>query len=249
MTSTRMHMKTAIVTGGGSGFGAGIAKKFASEGAKVMVADINLAAAEAIAEAIGGIAQRVDVTESASVEAMAEAAIAKFGALDVLVNNAGISHPAQPMENLSEEEFDRILSVNAKSIYLTTRHVVPYLKKTGKGAILNIASASAVSPRPNLAWYSASKGWIITATRAMAIELAPFGVRVNAVNPVAGETQLLANIMGENSTAMKEKCLTSIPLGRFVTPEDIGNAACFLCSDEASLMTGVAIEVDGGRCI
>jgi 3-oxoacyl-[acyl-carrier protein] reductase len=249
MTGRRMNEKTAIVTGGGSGFGAGIARKFAQEGAKVMVADINFAAAEAIAGEIGGIAQGVDVTQSASVSAMVEAAIATIGVPDVLVNNAGISHPAQAMENLSEDDFDRILSVNVRSIYLTTRHIMPYLKKTGKGAILNVASATAVSPRPNLTWYSASKGWIVTATRAMAIELAPFGIRVNAVNPGAGETQLLANIMGVNAAIMKEQFLATIPLGRFATPEDVGNAACFLCSDEASLMTGVAMEVDGGRCI
>jgi 3-oxoacyl-[acyl-carrier protein] reductase len=115
--------------------------------------------------------------------------------------------------------------------------------------ILNMASTAAVSPRPRLNWYNASKGWVVTATKAMAIELAPFGVRVNALNPVAGETPLLKSFMGEDTPEMRAKFLATIPMGRFSTPEDLGNAARFLCSDEASLITGVALEVDGGRCI
>ena len=245
----RLEGKTAIVTGAGSGFGAGIARKFAAEGARVMVADINAAAAEAVAHEIGGTAQVVDVSRDGSVLEMAEAAFALFGRLDILVNNAGITHLPKPMEKVTEEEFDRVLAVNAKSVFLTARHIVPHMKAKGGGAILNIASTAGVSPRPRLNWYNASKGWMITATKAMAVELAPDAIRVNALNPVAGETPLLPSFLGEDTPEIRAKFLSTIPLGRFSTPEDLGNAACFLCSDEASMITGVALEVDGGRCI
>ncbi|MFD1911554.1 glucose 1-dehydrogenase [Halodurantibacterium flavum] len=245
----RLKDKTAIVTGGGSGFGAGIARMFAAQGARVMVADINTAAAQTVANEVGGIAQTVDVAQNDSVAAMAAAARDMFGTIDILVNNAGITHLPQPMEDVAEDEFDRVLAVNAKSVYLTARHIVPGMKAAGRGAILNIASTAGVSPRPRLSWYNASKGWMITATRAMAVELAPFGVRVNALNPVAGETSLLRSFMGEDTPEMRARFLSTIPLGRFSTPEDMANAATFLCSDEASMITGVALEVDGGRCI
>jgi 3-oxoacyl-[acyl-carrier protein] reductase len=241
--------KTAIVTGGGSGFGAGIARAFAREGATVMVADINTAAAEAVAAEIGGLAQTVDVSDNASVAAMAAAALAAWERVDILVNNAGITHLPKPMEEVTEDEFDRVLAVNAKSVYLTAKHLVPAMKAAGTGAILNVASTAGVSPRPRLNWYNASKGWMITATKAMAVELAPAGVRVNAINPVAGETPLLKSFMGEDTPEIRAKFLSTIPLGRFSTPEDMGNAAVFLCSDGASMITGVAMEVDGGRCI
>jgi len=245
----RLQDKTAIVTGAGSGFGAGIARRFAAEGARVMVADINAGAAQAVADELGGIAQAVDVADDASVAAMIDAAMAAWGRIDILVNNAGITHLPQPMEDVTEAEFDRVLAVNAKSVYLTARHLVPHMKAAKAGAILNIASTAGVSPRPRLNWYNASKGWMITATRAMAVELAPFGIRVNALNPVAGETPLLKSFMGEDTPEMRAKFLATIPLGRFSTPEDLANAALFLCSDEAGLITGVAMEVDGGRCI
>ena len=245
----RLEGKTAIVTGAASGFGAGIARRFAAEGARVMVADLNGAGAEALAAEIGGLAQQVDVAKDASVKAMVGTAMAEWGRVDILVNNAGVTHLPQPLEDVSEEEFDRVLAVNAKSIYLTARHLVPAMKAAGKGAILNIASTAGVSPRPRLNWYNASKGWVITATRAMAVELAPHGVRVNALNPVAGETPLLASFMGEDTPEMRAKFLSTIPLGRFSTPEDLASAALFLCSDEASMITGVGLEVDGGRCI
>ncbi|TYB89193.1 SDR family oxidoreductase [Oceaniovalibus sp. ACAM 378] len=245
----RLQGKTAIVTGAGSGFGAGIARKFAAEGARVMCADINLDAAQQVAREIGGIAQLVDVGQSDSVNDMAAAALEAFGALDILVNNAGITHLPGLMEDITEEDFDRVLNVNAKSVYLTARALVGHMKGRGTGAILNIASTAGVSPRPRLNWYNASKGWMITATKAMAVELAPFGVRVNALNPVAGETPLLKSFMGEDTPEIRAKFLATIPLGRFSTPEDMGNAACFLCSSEASMVTGVAMEVDGGRCI
>jgi len=253
----RLHNKIAVVTGGGSGFGAGIVRKFVAEGARVVVADLNLDAAREVAAAAGGAALAVhaDVSRADHTEAMLDAAVSHFGGLDILVNNAGVGHVPQPLETLGEDQFDRIFAVNMKAIYLAMKSAVPRLKaKTAsasgiRGAILNMASTAGVSPRPRLAWYNASKGWVITATRASAVELAPFGIRVNALNPVAGETPLLKTFMGEDTPEMRAKFLSTIPIGRFSTPEDLGNAACFLCSDEASLITGVCMEVDGGRCI
>ncbi|MCV2887529.1 SDR family oxidoreductase [Ruegeria aquimaris] len=247
----RLNGKTAIVTGGAQGFGAGIVAKFVSEGAQVMVADINLDQAQKTAADMDGdaFAHQVDVSDGNSVDAMAAAALRRFGHVDILVNNAGVTHLPSPMEDVSEADFDRVFRVNMKSVFLTARALVPHMKDRGKGAILNVASTAGVSPRPRLNWYNASKGWMITATRTMAVELAPSGVRVNALNPVAGETPLLKSFMGEDTPEMRAKFLATIPLGRFSTPQDMGNAACFLCSDEASMITGVAMEVDGGRCI
>ena len=245
----RLDGKTALVTGGGSGFGAGIARKFAAEGARVLVADINADAAREVASRIGGIAAVVDVSDNASVAALAYEAADALGDIDILVNNAGITHLPQPMEEVSEADFDRVLAVNAKSVYLTAHHFVPAMKARRSGVILNIASTAGRSPRPNLNWYNASKGWMITATQTMAIELAPHGIRVNALNPVAGETPLLPSFIGGDTPENRARFLSTIPLGRFSTPEDIGNAAAFFCSDEASMITGVALEVDGGRCI
>lgn len=247
----RLSGKRAVVTGGASGFGAGIVRTFAAEGARVLIADVDGPAAAALARELGAgvIAQHTDVSDGASVAAMAAAVTGAFGGLDILVNNAGIGQTPQPLEETDAALFDRLLAINAKSVFLTARAFVPGLKARGRGAILNIASTGGVSPRPRLAWYNASKGWVIAATRAMAIELAPFGVRVNALNPVAGETPLLATFMGADTPEMRERFLASIPMGRFSTPQDIAEAATFLCSDAASLITGVALEIDGGRCI
>ena len=246
----RLTGKTAIVTGGASGFGAGIVRKFAAEGARVLVVDINADGAAAMAEEVGNGALSIgcNVADGARVAAMAAFAIKEFGQVDILVNNAGITHLPKPMEDVTEEEFDRVFAVNCKSVYLTARELVPHMKTNG-GAILNVASTAGLSPRPRMNWYNASKGWMITATKTMAVELAPMKLRVNAICPVAGETPLLASFMGEDTPEMRTKFLSTIPLGRFSTPEDMGNAACFLCSDEASMVTGVAMEVDGGRCI
>jgi len=245
----RLEGKTAIVTGGASGFGAGIVRKFAAEGAKVMIADLNMALAEEIAAEVGGIAIQADVSSNDSVAHLADVASSLLGRIDILVNNAGITHLPKPMQEVTEEEFDRVFAVNCKSVYLTAKHLVPGMTEAGKGAILNVASTAGLSPRPRLNWYNASKGWMITATKTMAVELAPSGVRVNAICPVAGETPLLKSFMGEDTPEMRAKFLSTIPIGRFSTPEDMGNAACFLCSDEAGMITGVAMEVDGGRCI
>lgn len=247
----RLENKTAVVTGGGSGFGAGIVEKFIREGARVLVADINATAAEAVAAAQGEhcFACAVDVADAQSVAALFDTSVATLGRIDILVNNAGITHLPQPMEDVEEAEFDRVLAVNSKSVFLTAKSFVPHMKSNQGGVILNIASTAGVSPRPRLTWYNSTKGWMITATRSMAVELAGEGIRVNAINPVAGETPLLKSFMGEDTPEVRAKFISTIPLGRFSTAEDMAGAACYLCSDEASMVTGVALEVDGGRCI
>ncbi len=247
----RLAGKRAIVTGGASGFGEGIVRRFVAEGASVAIVDLNLPAARALAAEFGAAAFTLaaDVSKAAEVEAMAEAVLGRLGGVDILVNNAGVGQSPKPLESVDEAEFDRLWAVNAKSVYLTARALVPAMKAAHAGAILNIASTGAVSPRPNLAWYNATKGWMIAATRAMAVELASFGVRVNAINPVAGDTPMLATFMGEDTPQARARITASIPLGRLSTPADIASAATFLCSDEASLITGVALEVDGGRCL
>lgn len=246
----RLAGKRALVTGGASGFGAGIARRFAEEGASVVIADLNEAAAKELAAQLpSALACAADVSDADSIRRLTKAASDAFGGVDIVVNNAGIGHNPQPLDELSDAAFDRLFAVNAKSVYLMARAFVPAMKQRRAGAILNVASTGGVSPRPNLTWYNATKGWMITATRAMAVELAPFGIRVNALNPVAGETPLLATFMGGDTPETRARFLSTIPLGRFSTPEDIAAAATFLCSDEASMITGVAMEVDGGRTI
>lgn len=246
----RLKDKVTIVTGAGSGFGEGIAKRFAEEGAKVVIVDIDVAAGQRVARDIdGALFVEADVTDNASVEAMANATLDAFGGLDILVNNAGVAHLNQSMLDVDEATFDKVYAVNVKSIYLTAIHCVPALIERS-GTIVNIASAAAVSPRPGLTWYNGTKGAAVTLTKSMAVELADKGVRVNAVNPVIGETGLTVEFMGGKDTPeIREKFISSIPLGRMSTPLDIANAALFLASDEASLVTGVCMEVDGGRCV
>lgn len=247
----RLEGKSAIVTGGASGFGEGIVRKFITEGARVMIADLNIDGAQDLAKGLGAsaVAHQANVAYDGDVRALIKAARDAFGQIDILINNAGTTHLPAPMEDVSEDDFDKVFAVNCKSVYLTAKYCVPVFKSQGSGVILNVASTAGVSPRPRLNWYNASKGWMNNATKGMAIELAPVGIRVNAINPVAGETPLLKVFMGEDTPEMRAKFLSTIPLGRFSTPEDMGNAACYLCSDEASMVTGVCMEVDGGRCI
>ena len=247
----RLNGKTAIVTGGASGFGEGIVRKFLSEGAQVVIADINLSAAQIIADELGkeSVAVQVDVADGTSVENLQALASEAFGRIDIIINNAGVTHLPTPLDEVSEEDVVRDFTVNCKSVYLMAKSFVPDMKAQKGGIILNVASTAGVSPRPNLNWYNSSKGWMNTATKTMAVELAPFGIRVNAVNPVAGETPLLASFMGEDTPEMRQKFISTIPLGRFSTPKDIANAACYLCSDEANMVTGICMQVDGGRCI
>ena len=247
----RLKDKTAIVTGAGSGFGKGIAMRFAKEGARVGVIDINAEAAREVASQIGdsAFAMEADVSINRDVSRMVQEALDRWGQLDILVNNAGTTHRNQPMTEVTEEEYERIFAVNVKSVYLGAKHIVPVMKKQGFGVILNVASTAGVRPRPGLVWYNTSKGAMMTATKAMAIELAGEKIRVNAINPVAGETGMLHLFMGEDTPEKRAQFISSIPLGRLSLPEDMANAALFLCSDEAEMITGLCMEVDGGRCI
>lgn len=247
----RMDGKTALITGAGSGFGEGIARKFVEEGARVIVADINDDAGAKVAESLGLAARFVhtEVSRGGDMAAAIAAAADHFGRLDILVNNAGYTHRNAPMLEVTEDEFDRIYAVNVKSIYLGAVHAVPLFRKQGGGVILNIASTAGVRPRPGLTWYNGSKGAVITLTKSMAVELAPDAIRVCALNPVAGETGMLHLFMGEDTPERRAQFQSTIPLGRFSQPLDIANAALFLCSDEAGFLTGVCMEVDGGRCI
>ena len=247
----RLQDKVAIITGGASGFGEGMARRFAEEGAKVVVADLNAKGAERVASEIGdaAIPVTVDVALRNEIEAMVEAALQAFGRVDVMVNNAGFTHRNGSLLDVDEDTFDLITAVNMKAIYHSTQLVVPIMERQGGGSIINTASTAGLRPRPNLTWYNASKGWAITATKSMAVELAPKNIRVNALCPVAGETAMLASFMGEDTPEIREKFKSVIPLGRFSTPLDIANAALWLASDEAGFITGVALEVDGGRCV
>ena len=241
----------AIVTGAASGFGEGIARRFAEEGAKVVVADLNLKGAERVAGEIGdaAIAVQADVSQRAQVEGMVALAVERFGRVDTMVNNAGYTHRNGDMLKVEEDTFDLITAVNMKAIYYSTLAVAPIMESQGGGSIITTASTAGLRPRPGLTWYNASKGWAITATKSMAVELAPKNIRVNALCPVAGETGMLAQFMGEDTPELRAKFRASIPLGRLSTPLDIANAALWLASDEAAFITGVALEVDGGRCI
>lgn len=245
----RLDGKVAVITGAASGFGEGMARRFAEEGACVVVADMNGEGAERVAGQIGAnaVAVQADVTDPLEVDAMLKAA-AQFGPLDILVNNAGASHRNMPMTEVDEATFDRVLAVNTKAIYLACIRAVPMMEERG-GVIINTASTAGIRPRPGLVWYNATKGWVITATKAMAIELAPKKIRVNCLCPVAGETGMLHLFIGEDTPEKRAQFISTVPLGRLSTPKDIANAALWLASDEAEFITGVALEVDGGRCI
>ena len=249
----RLEGKIAIVTGAGSGFGEGIARRFAGEGASVVVNDVAVANGERVARAIvaaGGAAQFCagDVSKDADVAQLVAFALAAFGGLDIVVNNAGTTHRNQPMLDVSEDEFDRIYRVNVKSLFLTAKHAVPHFRRQKHGVFITIASTAGVRPRPGLTWYNGSKGAAITTSRSMAAELAPDNIRVNVINPVAGETAMLADFMGQDTAAMRAKFVASIPIGRLSLPSDIATAALFFASDEAAFITGACLEVDGGRC-
>jgi 3-oxoacyl-[acyl-carrier protein] reductase len=250
----RLKDKIAIVTGAGSGFGAGIARRFADEGARVVVNDLHEDTAKRTVDEIvrakgRAVACAADVSRDADVARLVAFALDAFGGLDVVVNNAGTTHRNQPMLDVPEELFDRIYAVNVKSLYLTAKHAVPHFRRQKHGVFVTIASTAGVRPRPGLTWYNGSKGAAIVTSRSMAAELAPDNIRVNVINPVAGETGLLAEFMGEDTPQRRAQFIASIPLGRLSQPTDIATAAVFFASDEASFVTGACLEVDGGRCI
>ena len=255
MSTARLQDKVAIVTGAASGFGRGIAERFAEEGCEVIVNDIARDAGERVAAAMrnrGGRARFAygDVSKDADVAQLLAATLEQFGRLHIVVNNAGTTHRNQPLLDVGEDEFDRIYAVNVKSIYLTARHVVPYFRKAGGGVFVNVASTAGVRPRPGLVWYNGTKGAVIITSKGMAAELGPDGIRVNCINPVIGETGLLEQFMGLPDTPEnRQKFLATIPLGRMSRPLDIANACLFLASDEAQFITGACLEVDGGRCV
>jgi 3-oxoacyl-[acyl-carrier protein] reductase len=243
----RLKDKTAIVTGAGSGFGAGIAKRFAQEGARVIVNDID-AKGEKTAREVGGTFVQADVTKSAD---WARLVAAAGSALDIVVNNAGWTHRNKPYLEVTEAEFDRVYAVNVKSIYLSALHAVPAFRKRGRGCFVNIASTAGLRPRPGLTVYNSSKGAVILMSKSMAAEFGPDRIRVNCVNPVfSPETSLSAEFAGGAVTEeAKKRFLATIPLGRFSTPLDVANACLYLASDEAEFISGVCIEVDGARCV
>jgi 3-oxoacyl-[acyl-carrier protein] reductase len=250
----RLKDKVAIITGGGSGFGEGMARRFAAEGAAIVVNDLNATGGQRVAEILkqqGAKALFVqgDVAKRPDVKALIARTLAEFGRVDILVNNAGYTHRNQPLLDVPEDVFDRIFAVNVRALYLAALEIVPVMRKQGGGSIINTASTAGLRPRPGLTWYNASKGAVVTMTKSMAVELAPDRIRVNCLCPVAGETGMLADFMGGDTPENRAKFRASVPLGRLSLPEDIANAALYLASDEANFITGVALEVDGGRCI
>jgi 3-oxoacyl-[acyl-carrier protein] reductase len=250
----RLQRKVAIVTVAASGFGAGIAQRFAMEGARVVVNDLQADGATrmaALIERSGGdaVACAGDVSKDADVARLVASAIDAFGRLDIVVNNAGTTHRNQPMLDVPEEMFDRIYAVNVKSLFLTAKHAVPHFRAQRNGVFVTIASTAGVRPRPGLTWYNGSKGAAIVTSRSMAAELAPHNIRVNIINPVAGETAMLADFMGEDTPQRRAQFIATIPLGRLSQPSDVATAAVFFASDEAAFITGACMEVDGGRCI
>lgn len=251
----RLENKVAVITGAGSGFGEGIARRFAAEGARVVLADINADSAERIGGVIreaGGsaVAVSADVSEGEDMARIISTAIDAFGSLDIVVNNAGTTHKNRPMLEVDEQSYDRIFAVNVKSVYHSAMHAVPVFRRQGHGNFINIASTAGIRPRPGLTWYSATKGAVITMTKGMAVELAPENIRVNAINPVVSATGLLKDFLpGDDTPEMRAKFVATIPLGRMSTPRDVAAACTFLASEDAEFLTGVCLDVDGGRCI
>jgi len=247
----RLQGKVALVTGGASGFGQGIAELFAREGARVAIADLNEQAARKVAASMSNdaLAVRCDVSRRGDVDAAVKAMVERFQTIDILINNAGTTHVRRPMLEVDEAEFDRIMAVNVKSIFLFAHAVVPLMREKKSGVIINIGSTAGIRPRPGLTWYNASKGAVNLLSKSMAAELAPDGIRVCAVAPVISETPLFARFLGGDTPELRAQFRASIPMGRFATVADIANAVLFLASDDACFLTGNVLEVDGGRCV
>jgi 3-oxoacyl-[acyl-carrier protein] reductase len=243
----RLKGKVAIVTGAGSGFGAGIARRFVEEGAKIFVVDIDEKNGRRIAKDLDSPFLQADVARSADWARL----IAEVGQLNVVVNNAGWTHRRKPYLEVTEAEFDKVYAINVKSIYLSALHALPVFRRLGGGAFVNVASTAGLRPRPGLTVYNSSKGAVILMSKSMAAEFGPDKVRVNCVNPVfSPDTALSAEFAGGTITEEARKAfLATIPLGRFSTPLDVANACLYLASDEAAMISGSCIEVDGARCI
>ena len=248
--SGRLENKVALITGAGSGFGEAMAKRFIEEGAKVAVVDLRGDQAQRVAESLGSQAVPIeaDVSSLAAVKHAVVLTTKTFGVPDIVVNNAGFTHRNQPLLEIDEATFDRVFAVNVKSIYNMVQAVVPAMRDNGGGVMLNIASTAGIRPRPGLTWYNASKGAVNLLSNSLAVELAPWRIRVNAVCPVMGVTGMLSELMGGSDTPeMRAKFMATIPLGRLCEPRDVVNAALFLASEEANFITGVILPVDGGR--
>ncbi len=252
----RFQGRTAVVTGAASGFGEAIATRFAREGASIVAADVNEENGRRLVDAIareGGMARfvRTDVSKAADVQAMIETALSAFGRLDVLVNNAGFSHRMMPLWELEEADYERVFATNVKGVYLGCKYAVPVMRERGGGVIINTASIGAVAPRPGVTAYNATKGAVVTLTRGLAVEVAPFKIRVNAVNPVAAETGFVKGALGVERfpDAVRTQLVATVPAGRLAEPRDVAAAVLFLASDDAEFLTGVCLPVDGGRSI
>lgn len=248
----RLDGKIAIVTGGGGGFGEAIVRRFAAEGARVVIADLRGDAAGRVAREIGQatIAVTADVGSATDVSAVVSETVRRFGAPHILVNNAGTTHRNQPLLETDEASFDRVFRVNVKSIFHFVQATVPIMRDAGGGVILNVGSTAGIRPRPGLTWYNSSKGAVNLMSRSLAVELAPWSIRVNAICPVAGETPLLEALLGVPDTPdSRSRFVASVPLGRLCRPSDVAAAAVYLASDEAEFITGVEFPVDGGRTV
>lgn len=243
----KLKDKVAIITGAASGIGKSVAEKFSEEGATVIIADLPQTAGEEVAKDInnkGGKAYFIptDVTSKNDIDNLVKGTIDNFKRIDIFHNNAGTAMPITPVEQVSESDYQRIMDINVKGVFYGIKAVVPYMKKAGKGVILCTGSTSASRPRSGLSIYGASKGALVALAKSMALELAPFGIRVNCINPVATDTGMI-------DEEQRKEFIKSIPLGRLAQPIDVAYAALFLASDEAEMITGIDIEVDGGRCV
>ncbi len=250
----KLKGRIAIVTGAGSGYGAGIARRFAEEGARVVCVDINGSAAIGMAQSLSNATEsalglQCDVSDGASVGAMVAETVRMLGGFDILVNNAGLTQKPARIARIAEADLDRLLAVNVKSLYHMAVHALPVLRKRGGGVVINIASVAAIRPRPGMTWYNASKAAVITITQSMAAELAPDHIRVNAIAPAAGQTPMLNAMYGDDTEGAATRLIETIPLGRLCTPEDIAAAAVYLASDDAAFVTGAILPVDGGRLV
>lgn len=248
----RLENKTALITGAASGFGREIARRFSKEGAKVAIVDINEDGAKTVAHAIGesAIAVRCDVSVGDDVNNAVSKATEAFGSIDIVINNAGWSHPNQPLLDVDEATFKRVYDINVLSIFHMTHAIVPQWRAGKGGVMINVGSTAGIRPRPGLTWYNSSKGAVNLMTKSLAVELAPDKIRVCGLAPVMGATALLETFMGMPDTPEnRSKFIASIPLGRLCESKDMANSALFLASDEAEFLTGVILEVDGGRTI